>query len=87
MKHLKIILALTFLVLLTFALVYSNLVEPGEQSPLLGQLSKIIFPLFLLFSFLMMFLKKREDKKKEGKTKLTNEDKELFKSVDDQSKH
>ena len=79
MKQLKITLSIFFIVFILASLLYKNVLAPGDKSSIFAQAADMVFPLFLIFSFLILLLKKREEKK--DKKKITDEDRELYKSI------
>ena len=79
MKYFKIIISIIFIVLILGGLVYKNIIAPEDKTSSFAQISDFIFPAFMLFSFFLLFLKKREENK--NKSKLSKEDRDLYKSV------
>lgn len=79
MKKMKTIVSLTVLALIIGSLIYKNIMAPQDDSSGLSKLADMAFPIFMGFSFLLLFFKRREEKK--DSKKITHEDRELFKSV------
>ena len=79
MKKLRVILSILFVILMVGSLVYTNIISPEDKNSPLATFAKLVMPIFLLFSFFLMYLKKREEK--EGKAKTSTEYRELFNSI------
>jgi len=80
-KYLKIISSAAFLILMLGSLIYSNITDPSNQSEIMKTLSKMMMPLFLLFSFSILFFKRRVERKKEGSKKLDHQDRQFYSSI------
>jgi len=85
MKKVKIILSALFLVFMVASLLYTNIISPEDKKSAFSSLSKMFMPLFLLFSFFLMYLKRSEEKK--DKKKLSREDRQLFNSIESSQSH
>ncbi len=79
MKYLRVIFSIFFITLILGSLIYNSFIAPDDSTSVIGRLAKLTFPLFMLGSFLMLYLKKREDTK--DKKKISDEDRKNFSSV------
>ncbi|MGB0455229.1 MAG: hypothetical protein ACPGJV_16090 [Bacteriovoracaceae bacterium] len=80
-KYLKISLSVVFLVMMIGALVYKNLFDHSGENQLMAQMAELVFPAFMGFSFLMLILKKWEDRRENPREKLNKKDKEDFSNI------
>jgi hypothetical protein len=82
MKYIKIILSIIFIFLIVGSLVYKGVIAPEDKTSLMAKLSEFTFPLFMLFSILLAYFKKKEDSKDiKKKSSLSAEDREKFSSI------
>ena len=79
MKYIKIAITILLIVFLVVSLVYKNMFAQGNENSFLSQSANYIFPIFMLYSFFLLFLKKRAEKK--DAPKRTDEDRKLYQSV------
>lgn len=79
MGFIKNTLNWSVLFILIGALVYKNLIAPEDKNSPLSQIEEMLFPFLMLYSFFMLYLKRKKENK--DKKPVSHEDRELFKSI------
>ena len=78
-KTIRIIVSILFLFFFVYTIYYINFAKDPSQNPSQGNLSDLLMPLSLFFSFFILVLKKLEDKEK--KAPISDEDLEKYKNL------
>ncbi len=79
MSKLKVIISALFIALIVYSLAYKNILAPEDKSSIFSTIADMAIPLFMFYSLVLMYFKRRSDNI--GKVKTSNEDKEFFKSI------
>ncbi|OUR97929.1 hypothetical protein A9Q84_06960 [Halobacteriovorax marinus] len=79
MKHLKITISILFLIFILYSLAYKNIIAPEDKLSIFAQAADMAIPLFMLFSVVLMFFKRRVENK--DKKKVSKEDREFYSSI------
>lgn len=87
MSKVKVLMSTLFIALIVYSLAYKNILAPEDKSSLFATIADMAIPLFMFYSLILMFFKRRVENS--GKKKTTSEDREFFKNIgssDDYSK-
>lgn len=81
-KKLKLIYTFFAILLVLAPIVYKNIISPNDTPEAIETLSKISFPIMMLFSFVLMWNKRRVERKEEKKnSNITENDINVFYNI------
>ena len=79
MNKFKVLVSALFLSLIVYSLAYKNILAPEDKNSLFATIADMAIPLFMGYSLVLMFFKRRVENS--GKKKTSQEDREFFKNI------
>lgn len=79
MGQIKVITSALFIGLIVYSFAYKNIIAPEDKSSLFSTIADMAIPLFMFYSLVLMYFKRRTEKRSQKKA--SGEDREFYKSI------